>query len=348
MTATALSPSAFAAPSSRWLRSCNFDYWFILSIPLIGCGAAMLALTNPALYPGLMLINIWLLGYHHVISTFTRIGFTREAVQKHRFLLTQLPWLVLAVTFALAYAAGAWLVVSIYFYWQWFHYTRQSYGISRVYLAKCGKTDARYGWVNTAAIYMVPVAGLLNRFGSGADTFLGMELFTVTLPGWVLPAAGTVAAALVLAQLLLWRTWHKQGDLPGQYVTYVLSHHAVFFVAYLLIPHADTGWMAVNIWHNLQYISFVWHANNMAYQGKNDSGFMARLSQRDRVRHYFAFCIGLTLLFYGSIRLLGEAVQPHTAIPVALMIFMAINFHHYIVDGTIWKRKRKPVGVTAP
>jgi hypothetical protein len=30
-------------------------------------------------------------------------------------------------------------------------------------------------------------------------------------------------------------------------------------------------------------------------------------------------------------------------LPLALIVYQTINFHHYIVDALIWKLRRKPV-----
>ena len=55
--------------------------------------------------------------------------------------------IVLAAAFsATVLVFGGWILPTTYLYWQWFHYTRQSYGIERVYRAKavrCGAWDER-------------------------------------------------------------------------------------------------------------------------------------------------------------------------------------------------------------
>src|SRR5215213_8309567 len=35
-------------------------------------------------------------------------------------------------------AVGTWILTTVYLYWQWWHYTRQSYGVSRIYQRKAG------------------------------------------------------------------------------------------------------------------------------------------------------------------------------------------------------------------
>ncbi|NJR71545.1 MAG: alpha/beta fold hydrolase, partial [Synechococcales cyanobacterium CRU_2_2] len=41
----------------------------------------------------------------------------------------------------MAAGLGLWSIVTLYLYWQWFHYTRQSWGISQVYRRKASVTD---------------------------------------------------------------------------------------------------------------------------------------------------------------------------------------------------------------
>ena len=48
-------------------------------------------------------------------------------------------------------------------YAQWFHYTRQSYGISRMYLRKAGAISAWRDFVLDGVIYALPLWGILYR-----------------------------------------------------------------------------------------------------------------------------------------------------------------------------------------
>src|SRR6185312_16178468 len=113
-----------------WLRSPRFDLWFIVGIPGVAVLTGLTVVWQPHLFIPVLIFDLWFLGYHHVISTYTRLCFDRKSFSEHWSLLVVLLPAVTIGTLAVAYTVGVWVIVSTYFYWQWFHYTRQSWGIS--------------------------------------------------------------------------------------------------------------------------------------------------------------------------------------------------------------------------
>jgi hypothetical protein len=71
---------ALSVVSSGWLRSSTFDANFIG----LSAGLAMLtglaSMYDPAIFRTLLFLDLWLLGYHHVVSTFTRLVFDRKSL----------------------------------------------------------------------------------------------------------------------------------------------------------------------------------------------------------------------------------------------------------------------------
>src|SRR5919106_6081899 len=116
-------------PSAGWLRSRSFDLWFILGIAAIALLSGAIVVARPSLFGLVLFLDLWLLGYHHVVATYTRLCFDRNSFISHRFLVVWLPPIVLAATIALAVGFGPWVLATIYLFWQCFHYTRQSWGI---------------------------------------------------------------------------------------------------------------------------------------------------------------------------------------------------------------------------
>jgi hypothetical protein len=68
--------------------------------------------------------------------------------------------------------------------------------------------------------------------------------------------------------------------------------------------------------------------------------FLSTISQPGRWLTYFLVCLGISTVAYAA---LGGIVKVFhlPMMSLALISFQAINFHHYIVDGIIWK-VRKP------
>lgn len=340
---------AMQGPATPWLRNRTFDTHFIWSTLMIACAMGIASAQRPELFPVLLMFDLWFLGYHHVISTFTRIGFDRASVRQHRFLVIQLPLLVLAGTLALAWGVGGWAIATLYLYWQWFHYTRQSYGVSRRYLAKGGMIALPYDRINTLALYAIPLTGILYRSWQAPEMFLGMDLRVLPVSLEMVLACGAAAVLCLLAQAVYWIRLYRQGALAPLYAMYMISHHIVFTVGYLLIDDINYGWLTLNVWHNAQYIMFVWLANNQRFRNglEPEHPLISKISQNGRVLAYLGICLLITLFVYLVMSFFSMAAQYYTALPVALVCFMVINFHHYIVDAMIWKKK-KAVSAMAP
>ncbi len=327
-----------------WLRGPGFDLTFVAGIAAIALLSGVAVMVEPALFVPILLLDLWLLGYHHVIATYTRLCFDRQSLANSRFLLFGLPPLVLAGTAALAFGAGFWAVASLYLYWQWFHYTRQSWGVSQVYRRKAGGLADDPEQLSKLSFYLLPLWGILYRSYQAPERFLGMELKVLPVPGLLVDAVGVLALAglgwWLFNRLLAWR----RGRLALAHTAFVLSHHVVFFVGYILIEDITHGWLVINIWHNAQYILFVWLFNSNRYRSGPDpqAKFLSEISQPGNAWRYFLVCFAISTLIYLAIDQAAGTLAV-VGLPVALVIYQTINFHHYIVDSLIWKVRKRPL-----
>jgi hypothetical protein len=338
-------------PPAGWLRNRGFDLGFTAGITALALGSGAIVVVRPNLFGLVLFLDLWLLGYQHVVATYTRLCFDRESFLSHRFLIIWLPLIVLAVSAGLAIGIGAWTLATIYFYWQWFHYTRQSWGISQAYRRKAGGLVTESEWLSKITFYALPLWGILHRSHQAPAEFLGFGLKTQPVPALLVDAVGAAALVLLLwwlaGRLVAW--W--RGQLALAHTLFVLSHLTIFYVGYVAIDSIDHGWLVLNVWHNAQYVVFVWLFNTSRFKGGVDpkARFLSMISQPDRKTVYFATCFGISTLVYLSIALAVGGVQQRVdalLVPLALIIYQTINFHHYIVDGLIWKMRRKPIQTT--
>jgi hypothetical protein len=305
---------------------------------------------NPSLFAPVLMLDIWLLGQHHVISTFTRLSFSKGDLARHRFLVFHLPFIVLAGVIAAGLGIGWWILGSTYFYWQWFHYTRQSWGISQAYRRKAGARADENEWATKLAFYLPPLWGILHRSWQSPTEFLGLDFKVLPVPELAVDIAGFAAIAALSWWVVLRLNAWRHGNFAPAHVLYMVSHHVIFFIGYLLIEDVTHGWLVINIWHNAQYILFVWLQNNNRFKDGIDpvARSLSTLCQSDRILRYFATCIGISSLLYAGI-LFSSHVLGNVGVPLLILIFQTINFHHYIVDGIIWRSpKSKNVPVAAP
>jgi len=158
-----------------------------------------------------------------------------------------LPPIVVVATLGVAWFAGLWVIASIYFYWQWRHYTRQSWGISRACRGK--DPSARYDdvWLDQAIFYAIPVFRIIARSAAQPPTFIGMELWSVPVP----PVLATVSGYIAFALLAVWLAGRARAAAEGRLAIvrtmYMLTHLAIFFLAYIGTSDITPGWLMINI-----------------------------------------------------------------------------------------------------
>lgn len=335
------------APPTGWLRSRQFDVTFVQGIAALALLSGAIVVARPELFKFVLAADLWLLGYHHVIATYTRLAFDRQSLKEYRFFVFVLPVLVFSATFALAWSVGVWIIASVYLYWQWFHYTRQSWGISQVYRAKSGGLVDDDPLFSKLSFYLLPAWGILYRSWQAPDTFLFVELRVIPVPELLVNVVGVAAVASVLMwgyrRFAAWR----QGRLAVAHTWYMLSHYTVFTVGYLAIPDITFGWLVINVWHNAQYILFVWLFNTNRFKnGKDENApFLSEISQPKNIVRYLLICFAISSIVYLT-GLVIASNQVVAGLPMVVILFQAINFHHYIVDSRIWKVRKKTMKKT--
>jgi hypothetical protein len=335
--------ASIALPSRPvgWLRNPSFDLAFVAGVALLSLLVGCYVVFNPSAFAPIFVVNGWLLGYHHVTSTYTRLIFDRDSIAEHRFLLTWLPLIVLASVIAASVVLGAWVLTTVYLYWQWWHYTRQSYGVSRIYGRKAGLSPDR---LTTATVYAVPLWGILYRSYQAPQEFIFSSLRVLPVPFWLVAIVGAGASIVTVVWLTRQVCTRK---LTTPLTLYMCSHLTIFTFGYILIDDINHGWLVLNVWHNAQYILTVWLFNNNRFkEGLHPKHrFLSYLSQRQHVMQYFAVCLILSTLAYSllSFALSAISIVLAASLPLFAIVYQAINFHHYVVDAVIWKVRRRPV-----
>ncbi len=330
-----------------WLRGAGFDLGFIAGTTAVAVLSGALVVMDARLFLPILMLDLWLLGYHHVISTYTRLCFDRESTTQHKFLLLWLPVLVFGATLALAMGIGLWVLGSVYLYWQWFHYTRQSWGVGQVYRRKSGGLVREDERLTKAMFYLLPLWGILYRSWQAPEMFLGLEVRVIPVPGW----AVDIVAAAAIATLALWVFLRAKAFLRGEgpvaHTLYMASHITVFAIGYIAIEDVTYGWLVINVWHNAQYVLFVWLFNTNRYSTGVDkkAPFLSWISQAKNWWRYFAVCLAITTAVYGGVSIFGPYFLA-LGLPSLIVIYLTLNFHHYIVDSLIWKVRKAPLQKT--
>jgi hypothetical protein len=340
----AVAPALARPMTAGWLRSPVFDVGFIGGTAALALLSGCIVTAKPDFLAIVVLVDLWGLAYHHVIASYTRLCFDRTSFRQYHFLVLGLFPLVLLATALLAAALGHWIISTVYLYWQWFHYTRQSFGVGQVYRRKSGGLAVEDESITKFALYLLPLWGILHRSAQAPETFLGLELRVIPTPDPIVDLVGAAALAALAVWALVRARAFWQGRGPVAHTLYMISHFAIFAVGYLAIDDITRGWLVMNVWHNAQYVLFVWLFNSNRFRSGVDPSarFLSTLSQARNWWLYFMVCVSITAVVYLAIDQ-GAKSLAFATLPVALVAYQAINFHHYIVDAVIWKVHQPPL-----
>lgn len=210
--------------------------------------------------------------------------------------------------------------------WAYFHLVRQHYGFLALYRRKAKATD----WVERRLETLTLWVGCLYpylRF-SLSDAFAHSGL-PVMLPAAWLPElrlaldVGFGLAGTGLLAALMVRARFRFGP-RHLLLAIVIAFHLLVFA---LLDNLLTITATLTVFHNLQYHRIVWdHAKG---QGRTPAGGLGR---------YLVLGLILGVVWYVP-RVLGVAIAGSDLMRnVLLGLGWGVAFHHYFVDGKIWRR----------
>ena len=334
--------AALAVNPQHWLKNAPFDLTLILAVTVFALGSGAVVVFFPKIFLAVLMIDIWFLSSPHVIATFSRLSFDAESYKQYQFLVIWLPLIVVFCTVTAGFAFGPWIIATTNFYWQWFHYTRQSYGIARIYQLKA---DPKSKEVDKGIIYGLPLLGILYRSYQNPGTFLGSDLRVLPVPFEVV----ALLTVLVATWMSVWAVRQyrsiREGTFSAPFFMFMCSHIAIFLTGYIVINDVSCGWLVINVWHNVQYILFVWLYHNRKFKNTYDPArrFLSLLSLNTNHWLFYGVCLALSFAFYGGVSKLLGIITLASLPAVSLAIIQTANFHHYIVDGIIWRVRQKTV-----
>lgn len=340
MTSAVSSPSR--PPAIR--MGMAFDLFYVILLPVICIVVGYAVAQSSDLFELALLLNLWLLGYHHVIATYTRVAFDTKSVREHRYEVLVLPFLVVAAVTCMITVWGAWLVGTVYLHWQWYHYTRQSEGVAKSYLMKCENhqgVQSTWRWFR-AAFYIVSVAPFLMAATRDTHKFLGHQVWMPPLDAGFMKwfAFAYVLAVIVMFVILI--RWLVEKKTTMLHVAYLVGHALIYGYAYGVCENLDEGWLALSMWHNTQYLLFVWMFNRKRFKNGVDAShpLVSYLSQPGRAMMYFLITMLVTLVVYGLLHQIIVSFMAGFVFQATVVAYQTLNFHHYIVDSRIWKLRK--------
>ncbi|NDG83638.1 MAG: hypothetical protein EBX52_01200 [Proteobacteria bacterium] len=264
----------------------------LLWIPLLGSSATLAAgVAVPGIFPFLFFAGIWGTSFPHTFA-----GFTRKDLRNPRDIgkalliygLVLFPVLLLRADYDLR------ALFVLYFFWQQFHYARQAYGICK------RETGLReMGSFDSTCFVAIQLIGAFTALSKGPQAFFGYALSN-PLPFTLSPLAGGLLILGLSALHLSLR--------PANTRVHLLTHTGAVLAAFVSGNHFLEGWLALNLFHNLQYLVLM----------IRDHGGLKNLT----------LPAALTIALYFL----------NQAFPLTLFL-ISLNFTHYIWDGLVWRTK---------
>jgi hypothetical protein len=284
-------------------------------------------------------LSLLVLGPHYA-ATYRRAFFSLDVLRAHPVVTLVAPIFLVAGA-ALAVSSprfGPWYFLA-YVAWSGYHYSGQSLGIAMLFpLRQRARLDAREKRLLALPLYaswIVSLIGLL-RAGAGArnpaysivaDAFLRVRLSTATLVALLVPLAATFAGPVIVA-----RERNRRGvPLPAMSLA-VLATQVVWFAIGIFHPFFNV--VLVPVFHSLQYLALTsWHYTRAD----------ARNAQLGRFGLYVASVLLLGLVINPGLLVAFVGAPSPRAATIAAAVISAINLHHFLMDGRIWRMRERKV-----
>ena len=272
----------------------------------------------------------------HFASSTVRLYTKPGAVRTMPGLTMVFPLVVLGVT-TLAIAGadeGGSGLYALYLTWSPYHFAAQAFGLAVMYTYRSGATlsatDKRLlRWVCLLPFFY----SFISAAGAGADWLVPNAVLDVPAVGMTRDALRAVLRVLILAApvLLYARIWRSTGrPLPAIALLIVIANG----VWWVTLVHLQ-AFLWATIFHGIQYLAIVtiFHAREQRALPDNHHGGL----------YHSVWFYGVSLaLAYVLFHLLplGYTLAGFGYTESLLLVIAAINLHHFIVDGFIWRLGR--------
>lgn len=331
----------FTSKISKYLFGSQSSFDFRVGIFPFLCFLLIWGILNtfPQAFYGIFFFDIWFLSHPHAISTFFQ--------PKARSHFKILPFFLFSI-----FLAGLWLVerhwgfstiFNIYFYWQWFHYIRQNYGIAASALAPAKSGEKRSVWSLFYILHGMPIIALLIFILKGPHNFMGYYLWDFGIRNYFLlnleQISGTLwSVGYVVAIFFLGHFLHKRETIKGKNALIVYLSLILYYLVYVWSEQFIYAWLAMTFYHNIQYLFFNYEKVELK---KEVSLKKISLSFQMRTGIFFYLAaLFISTLIYGiavGLPTLLTKVPFTLYFPSSVILIFSLNMVHYTYDTFIWK-----------
>jgi len=339
--------------------------WLFGPVPdlLLGCGVGygivfLLQLADPAQLqrwvplaaaPLVILVS----GTPHYGATLLRVYEKGEDRRRYAFFTVWLTALIAA-----AFVAGLWsawigsLLLTLYLTWSPWHYSGQNYGISMMFLRRRGvEVTPRAKSFFHASFFLSFVLTFLALHGGGsavgyaplAEGGDGIRFLPLGIPVELTSAALVAVGIAYLVTLVVpFASFLRRGSPADVAPTAVLvATQALWFSVPVVVRHWSVWPDAMPFAGQHAAYAFLWVAAGHSVQYLWVTTYYATGKSGAGVRGgYLARCLLAGAAIWNvPLLLFGPAVLGLSATDAGLtaLVASAVNLHHFVLDGAIWK-----------
>jgi hypothetical protein len=280
-------------------------------------------------------LSLVVLGPHYA-ATYRRAYASAEILRAHPLVTLVAPvGLVAAAVLAVHSPRFAPFYFLAYVAWSGYHYSGQSLGVAMLYplrqRARLEVGEKRLLALPLYASWLVSLVGLM-QVGAAArnpayaivrDTFAPTSLPRWALGLLILPLLASLAGPVLVARA------RRRRGLPLPRACYgVIAAQVIWFGCGLFFPFFSV--VLVPVFHSLQYLALTgWHHTRAARGLGSFAAYVVVVLAIGLVINP-----GLLILFVPK----GSSAQS-----VAAVVISAINLHHFLMDGRIWRMRERRV-----
>lgn len=348
---TTLWPALDPKPTSKWLWSPLVDTLIVAGVAsfILAAVCVPVALAYPP--ANVLILTAFLhLGvlcnYPHYASTYHIIYRERGSRPANwRFLLASIPFAMGVFVLGVAYPILLGPYVRVYLTWSAWHYSAQHFGIAAMYYARDKRplTDPEKRFLQIAfglvALSMMLVANTTNAAGA-ENPFGGAQYGTAIalLPEPFYWVSVTVALLSLVPLFVARRMVEARTGRPLDRTTWLLygTNFGWFVLPYLRLPGQHGPWMGPLAMWVVFLIPFFHCAQYLVV-----TSWRARTTGAVKPAFMFAALVVLGLALFEGWTALVPKLSKLTYEEALMLVPPILNVHHFIVDGTIWKRPKK-------
>ena len=296
---------------------------------------------SPAIYTVAAWL-VWVVNWPHFSATSYRL-YSSANLQDYRVTALAVPCLVgaglLVALLGPAVVAALW--VKLFLIWSPYHFSGQSLGITKVYARRAGVLLPP--WL--ARVFEVFIFGtFLTQTLRAEVATAGMSYYGIHVPALGVPAAlvtvaivMTTTSAIVIAGFACVWSVQNRRLFPALILLPAVTQF-IWFIPGASVPAFQEF---VPAFHGMQYLLIAWSIQ-VCERATSRQSVTDRFVLLETFRWGVPIFVGGAVLFYVLPRVcawtFGTPLLFTTGIVVA-----AVQLHHFIVDGVIWKLRRATV-----